>query len=65
MVTCDLQVSVVLEGLEREYRRDEDWCSTEKTTNMADKAVLIATLIQKHQDQKVESDTSAAQTELL
>ncbi|XP_043215264.1 kalirin-like isoform X2 [Amphibalanus amphitrite] len=47
------EVSVVLEGLEREYRRDEDWCSTEKTGNAADNAVLIASLIQKHQDQKV------------
>ncbi|KAF0297164.1 Kalirin [Amphibalanus amphitrite] len=48
-----VEVSVVLEGLEREYRRDEDWCSTEKTGNAADNAVLIASLIQKHQDQKV------------
>ena len=53
LLTCVRQVSVVLEGLEREYRRDEDWCSTEKTANAADNAVLIASLIQKHQDQKV------------
>ncbi|XP_037067885.1 triple functional domain protein-like [Pollicipes pollicipes] len=47
------EVCTVLEELEREYRRDEDWCTMDKSASMADKAVRIASLIQKHQDQKV------------
>lgn len=44
---------MVLEGLEREYRHDEDWCAMDKTVSIAEKAAIIASHIQKHQDQKV------------
>lgn len=46
-----LQVYSVLESLEREYKRDEDWCCSDKTGQM-DKATLISQLINKHQEQK-------------
>jgi len=42
----------VLESLDREYRRDEDWCSTDKATAVDDKVVYIQQLINKHQEQK-------------
>ena len=48
---CMLQVCSVLETLEREYRRDEDWCSTEKA-NSTDKVTYITQLVNKHQEQK-------------
>jgi hypothetical protein len=46
---CMWQVCSVLESLEREYRRDEDWCSSDKAT---DKVTYIQQLINKHQEQK-------------
>ncbi len=45
------QVCSVLESLEREYRREEDWCSTEKA-NTSDKVAYMAQLLTKHQEQK-------------
>ncbi|XP_066250215.1 triple functional domain protein isoform X1 [Euwallacea similis] len=44
------QVCSVLDSLEREYRRDEDWCSTGQPN--LDKATSISQLINKHQEQK-------------
>lgn len=44
------QVCSVLDSLEREYRRDEDWCSTGQPN--VDKATAISQLINKHQEQK-------------
>lgn len=44
------QVCSVLDSLEREYRRDEDWCSTGQQN--IDKATAISQLINKHQEQK-------------
>lgn len=43
------QVCSVLDSLEREYRRDEDWCATGQSS---DKAASISQLINKHQEQK-------------
>ncbi|XP_045464356.1 kalirin isoform X2 [Harmonia axyridis] len=43
------QVCSVLDSLEREYRRDEDWCATGQSS---DKASSISQLINKHQEQK-------------
>ncbi|XP_015125607.1 triple functional domain protein isoform X1 [Diachasma alloeum] len=40
------QVRSVLDSLEREYRRDEDWCSG------GDKGGQVPTLVGKHQEQK-------------
>ncbi|KAJ8956997.1 hypothetical protein NQ318_012163 [Aromia moschata] len=44
------QVCSVLDSLEREYRRDEDWCSAGQQN--VDKATAISQLINKHQEQK-------------
>ncbi|KAH0808594.1 hypothetical protein GEV33_014197 [Tenebrio molitor] len=44
------QVCSVLDSLEREYRRDEDWCATGQQN--VDKATSISQLINKHQEQK-------------
>lgn len=44
------QVCSVLDSLEREYKRDEDWCQT--GTQGMDKATVISQLINKHQEQK-------------
>ncbi|KAM3969030.1 LOW QUALITY PROTEIN: trio Rho guanine nucleotide exchange factor [Aphomia sociella] len=55
------QVCSVLDSLEREYRRDEDWCgsaaapATDELTpaqSIADKAAQVAALIVKHGEQK-------------
>lgn len=46
------QVCSVLDSLEREYRRDEDWCSTGPQGANADKVTVISQLINKHQEQK-------------
>jgi hypothetical protein len=46
------QVCSVLESLEREYRRDEEWCSSEKAAGVEDKVAYIQQLINKHQEQK-------------
>ncbi|XP_055685708.1 kalirin isoform X2 [Lutzomyia longipalpis] len=43
------QVCTVLDSLEREYRRDEDWCGS---GGSSDKAQTVAHLIAKHQEQK-------------
>ena len=40
------QVRSVLDSLEREYRRDEDWCAN------GEKGVHVLTLVGKHQEQK-------------
>ncbi|XP_076248755.1 trio Rho guanine nucleotide exchange factor isoform X3 [Calliopsis andreniformis] len=40
------QVRSVLDSLEREYKRDEDWCSS------GEKATQVPTLVGKHQEQK-------------
>ena len=45
------QVCSVLDSLEREYRRDEDWCSSNYQCGI-DKATAISQLINKHQEQK-------------
>ncbi|CAK1554742.1 unnamed protein product [Leptosia nina] len=58
------QVCSVLDSLEREYRRDEDWCGsgaaistitsedTQSQTQNLDKAAQVAALIVKHGEQK-------------
>ncbi|XP_037034473.1 kalirin isoform X5 [Bradysia coprophila] len=43
------QVCSVLDSLDREYRRDEDWCSG---SNSPDKPKTMDQLIAKHQEQK-------------
>lgn len=40
------QVRSVLESLEREYKRDEDWCMN------GEKGAQVPTLVTKHQEQK-------------
>lgn len=42
-----MQVCTVLDSLEREYKRDEDWCG-----GGANSGVNIAQLVNKHQEQK-------------
>ena len=39
----------VLESLEREYKREEDWCQTEKA---ADRPAHMHQLLTKHHEQK-------------
>jgi len=51
-VMCTLQVCSVLESLDREYRRDEDWCNSDKAAAIEDKVAYIQQLINKHQEQK-------------
>ncbi|GIY93513.1 triple functional domain protein [Caerostris extrusa] len=50
------QVCSVLDSLEREYRRDEDWCGGSNETNdkkdNQDKISLVSQLLTKHQEQK-------------
>ncbi|KAL1516598.1 hypothetical protein ABEB36_000493 [Hypothenemus hampei] len=49
------QVCSVLDSLEKEYRRDDDWCSNTTSTSTGqsmDKATAISQLINKHQEQK-------------
>lgn len=46
------QVCSVLDSLEREYRRDEDWCAGGQQGINAEKANAVAQLINKHQEQK-------------
>lgn len=41
----------VLESLERDYRRDEDWCSNERVA-AAEKSAFLLQLINKHNEQK-------------
>jgi len=40
-----------LESLDADYKRDEDWCSTERA-NTGDKANYLLQLINKHNEQK-------------
>ena len=42
----------VLESLEREYGRCEDWCESEKATASADRGVFMTQLLQRHHEQK-------------
>ena len=48
------QVCSVLDSLEREYRRDDDWCTscTNSTSSSGDKTTAISQLINRHQEQK-------------
>ena len=48
------QVCSVLESLEREYKRDEDWCQTDKPgqTPVTNKVAHVGQLLAKHQEQK-------------
>ena len=46
-----LQVWSVLESLDADYKRDEDWCNTERA-NTGDKANYLLQLINKHNEQK-------------
>lgn len=41
----------MLESLERDYRRDEDWCSNERVA-AAEKSAFLLQLINKHNEQK-------------
>lgn len=41
----------MLESLDADYKRDEDWCSTERA-NTGDKANYLLQLINKHNEQK-------------
>ncbi|ESO86296.1 hypothetical protein LOTGIDRAFT_220800 [Lottia gigantea] len=45
------QVWSVLESLDRDYKRDEDWCNSDKT-NTTDKSSFLIQLINKHNEQK-------------
>ncbi|XP_052674047.1 kalirin-like isoform X2 [Crassostrea angulata] len=45
------QVWSVLESLERDYRRDEDWCSNERVA-AGEKSAFLLQLINKHNEQK-------------
>ncbi|GAB6019934.1 hypothetical protein CHUAL_001465 [Chamberlinius hualienensis] len=45
------QVCSVLDSLEKEYRREEDWCSSDKSGSV-ERTTLITQLIGKHQEQK-------------
>ena len=42
----------MLESLEREYRREEDWCSSESVAASSDKSAAMEQLILKHQEKK-------------
>ncbi|XP_024083955.1 triple functional domain protein isoform X2 [Cimex lectularius] len=46
------QVCSVLDSLEREYKRDEDWCGGGSSTNGNSPSNAVAQLINKHQEQK-------------
>ena len=49
------QVCSVLDSLEREYKRDDDWlarASSSSVDDKLDKVTLISQLINKHQEQK-------------
>ncbi|ESO07374.1 hypothetical protein HELRODRAFT_191159 [Helobdella robusta] len=46
------QVCSVLESLEKEYKRDEDGCTNEKTTSVENKVAYIEHQVKKHQEQK-------------
>ncbi|CAH8681706.1 unnamed protein product [Schistosoma haematobium] len=46
------QVTSVLWSLEKEYRREEDWCQNEKAINSGDPTSYLAQLSSKHAEQK-------------
>ncbi|KAK8771200.1 hypothetical protein V5799_025555 [Amblyomma americanum] len=46
------QVYSVLDSLEREYRRDEDWCAAGEELEGTDRGVQLAQLLTKHQEKK-------------
>ncbi|CAH8874905.1 unnamed protein product [Trichobilharzia szidati] len=46
------QVTSVLWSLEKEYRREEDWCQNEKAVSSGDPANYLAQLSSKHAEQK-------------
>ncbi|XP_042899532.1 kalirin isoform X2 [Parasteatoda tepidariorum] len=50
------QVCSVLDSLEREYKRDEDWCGSNNETGekkeTQEKIALVSQLLTKHQEQK-------------
>ena len=41
----------MLESLDRDYKREEDWCGTERA-NISDKPSYMVQLINKHNEQK-------------
>ena len=45
------QVWSVLEALDRDYKRDEDWCTSDKSAS-ANRAAFLVQLINKHNEQK-------------
>ncbi|XP_076464280.1 kalirin-like [Babylonia areolata] len=45
------QVWSVLEALDRDYKRDEDWCSSDKSDS-ANRAAFLVQLLNKHNEQK-------------
>ncbi|XP_025096323.1 triple functional domain protein-like isoform X1 [Pomacea canaliculata] len=45
------QVWSVLEALDRDYKRDEDWCSSDKSAS-GNRAAFLVQLINKHNEQK-------------
>ncbi|KAH8869343.1 Triple functional domain protein [Schistosoma japonicum] len=46
------QVTSVLWSLEKEYRREEDWCQNEKAINSGDPTSYLTQLLSKHAEQK-------------
>ena len=46
-----IQVWSVLESLDRDYKRDEDWCGTDRVL-ATEKANYLLQLINKHNEQK-------------
>lgn len=47
-----LQVCSVLESLEQEYRRDEDWCGSHDKLGTSSDSDHLLPLISKHLEQK-------------
>lgn len=47
-----VQVCSVLESLEQEYRRDEDWCGSHDKLGMSSDSDHLLPLISKHLEQK-------------
>lgn len=51
-VCASVQVCSVLESLEQEYRRDEDWCGTHDKVGSSSDSDHLLPLISKHLEQK-------------
>lgn len=51
-VFVSVQVCSVLESLEQEYRRDEDWCGSHDKLGMSADTDHLLPLISKHLEQK-------------